>query len=994
MQTLQDLYLAHQGKVSDKWSLYLAEYDRLFHSYRERPVRLLEIGVQNGGSLDVWSKYFSNAKVLIGCDINPDCAKLRYEDPRVSIVVGDANAEASWQAVADLAGRLDVVIDDGSHVSGDIIESFLRYFPLLTSGGIYVAEDLHCSYWQQFEGGLFDPHSSISFFKALADVVNHEHWGLPQQREYVLTGLAEKYGLNFSAAGLELVHSVEFINSMCVVRKQPAPSNQLGNRVIAGQEVELVVAGLKPLQGGLLVALDQVGTRWSSHASVACQGYPDTCVNLGKELASSQQQLQEVSALLSAAQLKHDAAVREIADVNASAHRLAVELQELRGQHSALSAQLNSLMSSNSWKLTTPLRWPRLQRRRLLAVQHRVADYIRRQGGVMSVLQKIQSICRREGLVGLRQRWQRMQQGQLINPAPGSGGHDRNDYQEWIRRFDTMSDVRREEIRRRIASMPAHPLISVVMPTYNPNPAWLSEAINSVRNQLYPYWELCIADDASTNPAIRVLLEGVAVEDERIKVVFRESNGHISAASNSALTLATGDWIALLDHDDLLPEHALFHVAAAIVEKPSLQMIYSDEDKVDERGHRSAPYFKTDWNPDLFYSHNMFCHLGVYRRALVDRVAGFRLGLEGAQDYDLALRCIELVDEAEIHHIPHVLYHWRIHEESTAGGAEAKPYAMLAGERALNEHFQRQGVKGRVELQETGYRAYYDLPDVLPLVSLIIPTRNGEVLVRQCVESIVEKTLYKHYEIIIIDNGSDDPDALKYFEALSSSGIARVVRDDRPFNYSALNNAAVKIARGDLIGLINNDIEVISPDWLGEMVSHALRPGIGAVGAKLLYPHGAVQHAGVILGIGGVAGHSHKGFPRKHPGYSARAQLISRFSAVTAACLLVKKSVYEQVSGLNEIDLTVAFNDVDFCLRIMRAGYHNVWTPYAELYHHESATRGYEDDPVKQARFAGEVEYMKSTWGELLDRDPYYSSNLTLDYEDFSLRWSLPESDI
>lgn len=990
MQTLQDLYLAHEGKVSDKWSLYLAEYDRIFHPYREHPVRLLEIGVQNGGSLDVWSKYFSNAKVLIGCDINPDCAKLRYEDPRVSIVVGDANAEASWQAVADLAGRLDVVIDDGSHVSGDIIESFLHYFPLLTSGGIYVAEDLHCSYWQQFEGGLFDPHSSISFFKALADVVNHEHWGLPLQREYVLAGLTEKYGVDFSAAGLELVHSVEFINSMCVVRKQAEPNNQLGIRVIAGQKDAVV--GRNLLQAGLSVALDQVGTRWSSHASVACKGYPDTCVSLGKELASSQQQHQEVSALLSAVQLKHDAAVKELADVNASAHRLAVELQELRGQHSALSAQLNSLMGSNSWKVTTPLRWPRLQRRRLLAVQHRVADYIRRQGGVMSVLQKIQSIYRREGLVGLRQSWQRMQQGPLINPAPGSEGHDRNDYQEWIRRFDTMSDVRREEIRRRIAGMPAHPRISVVMPTYNPNPAWLSEAINSVRNQLYPHWELCIADDASTNPAIRELLEGVAAEDERIKVVFRESNGHISAASNSALTLATGDWIALLDHDDLLPEHALFHVAVAIAEKPSLQMIYSDEDKVDECGQRSAPYFKTEWNPALFYSHNMFSHLGVYRRTLVEQVKGFRFGFEGSQDYDLALRCIELVREQDIHHIPHVLYHWRIHAESTAGGAEAKPYAMLAGERALNDHFQRLGIKGRVELQDAGYRAHYDLPDSLPLVSLIIPTRNGEDLVRRCVESIVQKTLYKSYEIIIVDNGSDDIDAINYFEELSSSGVARVIKDGRPFNYSALNNAAVKIAKGDLIGLVNNDIEVISPGWLGEMVSHALRPEVGAVGAKLLYPNGDVQHAGVILGVGGVASHSHKRFPRGCAGYFGRARLISRFSAVTAACLLVKKSIYEQVSGLNETDLAVAYNDVDFCLRIMRSGYHNIWTPYAELYHHESATRGDDNDPVKQARFAKEIIYMKEAWGDLLVRDPYYSPNLTLDHDDFSLRWSLSGS--
>jgi GT2 family glycosyltransferase len=491
----------------------------------------------------------------------------------------------------------------------------------------------------------------------------------------------------------------------------------------------------------------------------------------------------------------------------------------------------------------------------------------------------------------------------------------------------------------------------------------------------------------STDPDVRPALEKFAREDVRIKVTFREKNGHISAASNSALALATGDWIALLDHDDVLSEHALYCVADVIIGNPDIRLIYSDEDKLNEAGVRCDPYFKTDWNHDLFYSQNMLCHLGVYHKPLLDKVGGFQLGMEGAQDYDLALRCIEVVGTHAIHHIPRVLYHWRIHAASTSSVAAAKPYAALAGERSLNEHFGRLNVAARAESTQTGYRVHYALPDILPLVSLIIPTRNGLVLTRQCVDSILNKTRYSNYEIIIVDNGSDDPEALAYFELLKNNSRIRVLRDDRPFNYSALNNAAVAIARGELVGLINNDIEVISPFWLSEMVSLALQPGVGAVGAKLLYPNDTLQHGGVVLGIGGVAGHANKHAAAPSHGYFCRTALISAFSAVTAACLIVRKSIFLEVHGLNEQDLTIAFNDVDFCLRVREAGYRNVMTPYAELYHHESATRGLEDNPVKQRRFASEVDYMVTRWGDVLLTDPAYSPNLTLRHEDFSLAW-------
>lgn len=602
---------------------------------------------------------------------------------------------------------------------------------------------------------------------------------------------------------------------------------------------------------------------------------------------------------------------------------------------------------------------------------------IKAAGGLLSMVRKVAQILRREGMLGLRRR---------LATYMGLSSWD---YSEWIRRYDTLSDETRAKMRQITEDFDHKPLISVIMPCYNPKQEWLKEAIESVRRQIYPHWELCIADDASTDPAIRPLLEDYSRRDVRIKVVFREANGHISAASNSALTLATGEYVALLDHDDLLAEQALFWVAEAINRHPDAGLIYSDEDKVNESGLRFDPYFKCDWNYDLFLSQNMICHLGVYKAGLLRRIGGFREGLEGSQDYDLALRCIEQLDASQIVHIPRVLYHWRMHQASAAMSMQAKPWAYGAAERALNDHMARKGVAARAE-QIPGssfYRVHYSLPEQLPLVTLIIPTRNSPRLIRQCVTSTLEKTDYPNYEILIVDNGSDDPQTLAYFDTRGSDQRLRILRDDRPFNYSALNNRAVQTARGELVGLINNDVEVISGEWLTEMVSIALQPGVGAVGARLWYPDNTLQHGGVVLGLGGVAGHSHKHLPKGHPGYFGRAMLQQSFSAVTAACLVVRRSIFLEVGGLEEENLKIAFGDVDFCLRVRQAGYRNVWTPYAEAYHHESATRGYEDTPEKQARFAGEARYMQDRWGSLLTNDPAYSPNLTLEREDFSYAW-------
>jgi GT2 family glycosyltransferase len=531
------------------------------------------------------------------------------------------------------------------------------------------------------------------------------------------------------------------------------------------------------------------------------------------------------------------------------------------------------------------------------------------------------------------------------------------------------------------------PRISVVMPTYNTDSALLRACLDSVLAQSYANWELCVADDASTAPHVRAMLDGYARREPRIKLDYRSQNGHIVAASNSALQLATGEFIVLLDHDDTLAPHALFAVAQALQGRPTAQLLYSDEDKLDENGRRCTPYFKPDFSPDLLYSQNYFSHLGVYRRALVQAVGGFRPGYEGSQDYDLVLRCVARVaDWRDIVHIPQVLYHWRMAEGSTASGHEQKSYASDAARRALQDYFDSRGEPVTVTVSAPGtYRHSWATPAQVPLVSLIIPTRDGYAMLKTCIESILARTSYSRFEILLVDNQSTCTETLAYMKQLASTGKVRVLRYDRPFNYSAINNFAARHARGSILGLVNNDVDVISSDWLTEMVGHAVRPDIGCVGAKLYYPNDTIQHAGVICGIGGIAGHSHRHFTRESSGYFSRISLIHNLSAVTGAVLLLRKEIFDAVGGLDEAGLPVAFNDVDLCLKVLTAGYRNLWTPFAELYHYESVSRGSDETPEKQTRFRGECEVMQQRWAPLLARDPYYNPNLTLQREDFSL---------
>ncbi len=595
------------------------------------------------------------------------------------------------------------------------------------------------------------------------------------------------------------------------------------------------------------------------------------------------------------------------------------------------------------------------------------------------ILTSYLTTLRADGLVGVFSRLSTV-----------AGYQPNTEYQNWIQLYDAPNAKRTAAIHKEIHCFDRQPLISIILPSYKPQMVWFKQAIASVYKQAYQNWELCIADDASNLPELNQYLTALQSKDTRVKVVFRNHNGHISAASNSALALATGEWVALLDHDDLLHEYAMFYIAKEILTHSDAMLIYSDEDKVDEHSARHDPYFKPDWNPELFYSQNMFSHLGAYKKQLLDAIGGFREGLEGAQDYDLALRCIERISADKIRHIPRVLYHWRVHEKSTAKDPDAKPYAMIAGERALNEHFKRTSQAASAELIGFGYRIRYGLPVELPMVSVIIPTRNNHELLRCCLNSIASTTTYSNYEIIIVDNGSNSLDSLNYLHEISQLNHVSILTDSQPFNYSALNNGAVEVARGAIICLLNNDTEIITADWLNEMVAIAIRPDIGAVGAKLLYSDGSIQHAGIVCGMGfdKVAGHAHYGMHSAHNGYFGRSNLTSSFSAVTGACMVLRKSLYKKVLGMNEVNLSVAYNDVDLCLKLATLGYRNIYTPYAQLYHHESASRGSDSGRSDQQRFSSEVAYMRAQWSEILQGDAMYSPNLSLEHSDF--RYAYP----
>ena len=559
-------------------------------------------------------------------------------------------------------------------------------------------------------------------------------------------------------------------------------------------------------------------------------------------------------------------------------------------------------------------------------------------------------------------------------------------YFNWHDKFVRQTPEAREYILRSISRLNSPPLISILMPTYNTDPSMLRAAIDSVRSQLYPHWQLCIADDNSTNDATIDVLREYSEADARIKVALRKKNGHISEATNTAFTLATGKYVSFLDHDDLLTEDALFYMASAAIESGA-DLIYSDEDKIDNAGALFEPHFKPAFNYTLLLSYNYICHFVMVNRNIMHRLGGLRSEFNGSQDHDLLLRLSAIIDHNKIVHVPRVLYHWRSHSASTAQASGAKSYTVDASTKAIAAHLSSVGVEGDVRTEHGYFHVKWPMPKIKPLVSIIIPTRDCAKILSVCMIGILNRTKYENFEIIIIDNNSVEEDTFRLFKEISVDNRVNIIKYEGDFNYSAICNYGASMARGELLLMMNNDVEarLDNSDWLDEMVSQINRKGIGAVGAKLLYPDLKVQHAGVILGIGGVAGHAHKNFNENDFGYMSRIQVAQELSCCTAACLMIKRDVFDEIGGFDADNLRVAFNDVDLCIRIRQAGYNIIYAPAATLIHHESYSRGAEDSPAKIVRSQREATYMVNAWKSVIAADPAYSPSLTLEYENFSI---------
>lgn len=530
-------------------------------------------------------------------------------------------------------------------------------------------------------------------------------------------------------------------------------------------------------------------------------------------------------------------------------------------------------------------------------------------------------------------------------------------------------------------------VFSIAVPVFRTPAKFLCEMIESVRSQSFPFWELCLANADPEDREVAEILERYCREDRRIRVKNLKENKGISENTNAALAMAQGDFVGLLDHDDLLAPDALYEMAARLEQDGKIDVFYTDEDKVTtDLGEHFQPHLKPDFNLDLLRSNNYICHFFVVRREIAEKIGGFRPEFNGAQDYDFIFRCTE--QAGKIVHIPRILYHWRVHSASTADNPASKMYAYEAGKRAIEGNLERTGIRGVVSLRpDYGfYDVHYPVQGE-PLVSILIPNKDQKETLMHCIRSVLETSTWKNLEILIIENNSEQEETFACYRELEKDPRIRILTyPGTTFNYSAINNFGVQQAKGDYLLFLNNDIEVITPDWIEQMLGNCQRPEVGIVGAKLYYPDNTIQHAGIIIGIGGIAGHAFLGLARAKSGYLHKASLQMDYSAVTAACMMMKAEAFRKTGGFEE-KLTVAFNDVDLCLRTVEQGWLVVYDPHVEMYHYESKSRGAEDSEEKLRRFQQEIEFMRTRWIRLLkDGDPNYNPNLTLSKWNYSLR--------
>ena len=689
-------------------------------------------------------------------------------------------------------------------------------------------------------------------------------------------------------------------------------------------------------------------------SKVALDNATETNANLVDRINQLESQISQLQEHYREIDLVKQTVEQQLADMDNANRGLLSEVQTLKNSVQVLLDKIYRMKTSLSWQLTAPLRF---FRRKFVDSKSSPLEQPL-PATIASPIEKIDDAA------------------SVVTPLVVES----DSYHLWVQNVEP-------QIWGDYSDFSILPKVSILVPIYKPDISHLKDAIESVLRQGYTNWELCLADDHSQDPEVEAMIENFANHDRRVKYTFLKENGHISKCTNAALELVSGDFVAFLDHDDLLTENALAEMVLAVNQNPLAKFFYSDEDKVDEQGRRHTPHFKPNWNPQLILSQNYVCHFLMVDTSIVKEIGGLRVGVEGSQDWDLVLRSTEKLDSKEIVHIPKVLYHWRESAQSTAYNPDSKNYAMVAGETALHDYFKRQ----EIDATPTDYAWGCFVPQFKlkgdPSLTIIIPTKNGGKVLGNCLESLYRFNSSLQFDILVVDNGSDDIETLNVLDNYQRNHANfSVLRDDSPFNFSKLNNDAVSEVETDLVLFLNDDTEILTEDWLEQIKANAVRPEIGAVGVKLLYPDDTIQHAGVVLGVLGVAGHAFRTQPRYTTKQFHRANLPHIVSAVTGAFMCLRRDVFWEVGGFDKDRLAVAFNDVDLCIKIRECGYNNLYLPTIEVRHYESYSRGVEDTPEKRERFSGEVQTMYERWGHLLDKDPFYNPNFSLENDQYDIR--------
>lgn len=914
MNELLKLYRAHTGKVSDRWLAYLKQYDELFAPWRDRPLRLLEIGIQNGGSLEIWGLYFPKASVLVGCDIDPLCAGLTYDDPRIRVVVGDASIDDTEFRITEYSPEWDIVIEDGSHHSRHIVDAFARFFPRVAVGGMFIAEDLHCGYWREFEGGLADPFSSIAFFKRLADLVNFEHWGIPASRSEYLMGFAEHYGCSFDDAVLSQIHSVEFVNSQCIVRKREIVENMLGPRLIVGQ-IENVSKGARNYEGTLSRALDQTSNPWSDMklVNVADRNiFEARLATMDVQLTLKVEQIRLLEE--DVAQLMSDLAARD--------EQIAILMLE----QSKPSARIGRLIERIAKKLF-PIR---SRRRKTLVKMWGFADRVNSQG----VIGALRSIPVDGGDVSLIR-------GVVANDALAQPPQ----FAAWIRAYEPDDTELAHQRMTSASHNPAAPLFSLIVPVYKVPSAVLETTIASVRNQTWQDWEMCIVYADIDNADNWALLERLAKEDPRLRLRRITKNGGISLNSNAALEFACGEFVVLLDHDDELTPWALHDMAHRIAAVPDADFLYSDKDSINASGTlRQNPLFKPAWSPEMMFSVNYLTHLNVMRRSIVQALGGWNPETDGAQDWDIFLRVAE--KSRRIERVPGIHYHWRIIAGSTATGIGAKPYALLSQLRTLEMRIRRLALDASVhKSQESGYQLVWHLEN-RPHVDVVLHGECDDVA--SITSLLVDQLKGALASVTLCWSGFGEPPAVP--RRLTGGVPFTVVRSSVEDKTSAIADA-VDAGSGAAVMLLDVAVKRLSRQSLRDLAGWVLKhPEIGFSSALVLLEDDTVVEAGRVVGLGGATQPLFRGMPLRHWGPFGGPLWYRNVSAAGDTAIVFKRDRLE-LSKYKGVRWSRAL--VAICADVCGTDRRGVVVPHSRV-------------------FVERMPELSDTWHESMKSDPYF----------------------